>query len=197
MGNDGFWSTFPINVGTPPQELQLLVSTQQSASWAVTPSGCGSGDAPNCIKGRGGFFDASKSTSWFRKDIYQLNEAANLGYGSNLNNGTYGFDTLGFVGAPGVVDITLDHQVVAGISTDSFYLGSLGLAPQPVNFSNTDDSSPSLLSSLKTKGNIPSLSFGYTAGAAYRTYHHKNFAGSQLKLSRRQWLERKPSSRWP
>ena len=170
LGNDGFWSTFPTKIGTPPQELQLLVSTQQSASWAIASSGCRPSDPPNCADARGGLFDASKSTSWFRKDIYRLNEAVNLGYGSNLNNGTYGFDALGLVGAPGVADVTLDRQVVAGISTNSFYLGSLGLAPQPVNFSNTGETSPSLLSSLKNKGDIPSLSFGYTAGAAYRTY---------------------------
>ena len=171
LGVDGSWSTFSIDAGTPPQKLQVLASTEQSATWVVAPAGCGSGSASNCSATRGGVFDASKSTSWFRKDVYQLNEATNLGYGGNQNNGTYGFDTLTLVGAPGVADLSLEQQVIAGIATDSFYLGSLGLTPQTVNFTTSGDSSPSLLSSLKTKSLIPSLSFGYTAGASYRMYH--------------------------
>ena len=169
LGNDGSWSTFSITVGSPPQKLQVLASTEQSSTWAVAPAGCGSGDASNCSDARGGLFDPSKSTSWFRKDVYRLNEASNLGYGGIENNGTYGFDTLALAGAPGVADATLEQQVVASIATDSFYLGSLGLTPTTINFTTSGDSSPSLLSSLKTKGMIPSLSFGYTAGASYST----------------------------
>jgi len=69
---------------------------------------------------------------------------------------------------------TLDHQIIAGIGTDNYWLGSLGLSPIPFNFSSIGDSitmedpQPSLLSELKNQSSIPSLSWGYTAGASYR-----------------------------
>lgn len=58
--------------------------------------------------------------------------------------------------------------MVAGIATSTFWLGSLGLNPQSTNFSTFDDSHPSFMSNLKSNGSVPSLSFGYTAGAPYR-----------------------------
>lgn len=171
LGHDGEWSAFSVNVGTdPPQPVYLLVSTQQSSTWAVATEGCGDDD-DDCAEARGGLFDPSESNTWFRKDIYQLNEAVELGYGVNKNNGTYGFDTLELMGAEGSADVTIDHQVVAGISTETFYLGSLGLSPNNVTFQNTQETADSLLTSLKAKGMIPSLSFGYTAGARYRALH--------------------------
>ena len=137
-------------------------------AWAISPDACGSGTASNCSEVRGGLFDPSQSSSWFRKDVYQLNEATTLGYGGNSNNGTFGFDTLVLTGKSGVANISLDHQVIASTATNQFALGTLGLSPAQVNFSNSDDSAPAYLSALKTKGEIPSLSWGYTAGAYYR-----------------------------
>ena len=146
----------------------MVASTEQSVTWAISPDACGSGTASNCSEVRGGLFDPSQSSSWFRKDVYKLNEAGNLGYDDNNNNGTFGFDTLILTGKSGVANISLDHQVIASTATSSFALGSLGLSPALVNFSNSDDSAPAYLSALKTKGEIPSLSWGYTAGAYYR-----------------------------
>ena len=148
----------------------MVASTDQSVTWAISPDVCGSGTASNCSEVRGGLFDPSQSSSWFRKDVYKLNEAGNLGYdpASNINNGTYGFDTLTLTGKSGVANISLDHQVIASTATSQFSLGSLGLSPAQVNFSQSDDSAPAYLSALKTKGEIPSLSWGYTAGAYYR-----------------------------
>lgn len=92
----------------------------------------------------------------------------NLPYTSNFDDGDYGFDTLG-LGYSGSGGPTLDHQVVASIATKDFYLGNLGLTPRPVNFSTFDDPSPSFLTSLRNQSMIPSLSYGYNAGAQYRT----------------------------
>jgi hypothetical protein len=46
--------------------------------------------------------------------------------------------------------------------------GTFGLSPRPTNFTNFDNPQPSYLTSLKSKNLIPSLSYGYTAGAPYR-----------------------------
>ena len=145
-----------------------MASTQIASTWVVAPNGCTSGDAPNCTKARGGAFDTTKSSSWTLKDIYQLDAEVNLGYTGNSLNGTYGFDTIAIAGISGPT-VPVQHQVIADIVTDRFYVGSLGLNAAPINFSTSDpsDSAVSLVGSLKSQNSIPSQSFGYTAGASY------------------------------
>jgi hypothetical protein len=88
-------------------------------------------------------------------------------------NAYYGFDTL-TLGLPGADLPSLDNQIIAGIATNNYWLGYLGLSPIPFNFSSQNDATsmrdpqPSFLSSLKNQSLIPSLSWGYTAGASYR-----------------------------
>ena len=156
-------------MGTPPQKIQVLASTQVASSWVVAPNGCTSKDASNCTQVRGGSFDTNQSSSWTPKDIYQLDAEVNLGYTGNSLNGTYGFDTLAISQATGSA-VPAQHQVVADIITERFYIGTLGLNAAPVNFSTSDpsDSAISLLASLKNQNSIPSQSFGYTAGASYK-----------------------------
>jgi hypothetical protein len=69
---------------------------------------------------------------------------------------------------------SLDNQIIAGIATNDYWLGYIGLSPISFNFSSQDDATsmrdpqPSFLSNLKNQSLIPSLSWGYTAGASYR-----------------------------
>ena len=82
--------------------------------------------------------------------------------------GDFGYDTIAVPGQSGVANVSLDHQVIAGIKTNTYYLGNLGLSSQNNSFSQDGtDTSPSFLVSLRNENLIPSLSFGYTAGAAY------------------------------
>ena len=113
-------------------------------------------------------FDKNISITWKDKGIFQLGAERNLNF-TEFDNGIYGNDTLtlGYAGSGG---LSLDGQVIAGIATKRFYLGYLGLTPRPVNFSETESSS-SYLSNLKKQSRIPSLSFGYSAGAHYRRYN--------------------------
>ena len=120
----------------------------------------------NCTKTRGNTYDDTKSTSWNSKGLFQLGFEVNLGYQGNEYNGTFGYDTLG-IQSKGA-NVSVDHQVVAAIENKGFYLGNLGLSPYNINFTSGADSSPSLLTSLKSQNLIPSLSYGYTAGASYR-----------------------------
>lgn len=94
---------------------------------------------------------------------------ANLGR-DNAANGDYGFDTVGLEDSP--IGPTLPHQVVAGITTNEFWLGYLGLGPKPVNLTAAI---PSFMKNLADQNLIPSLSFGYTAGAKY---HNEGALGS-------------------
>lgn len=88
----------------------------------------------------------------------------------NLNisvNALYGSDTVS-LGLPGSGLPSLQQQVVGGIAAKSFYMGMFGLNPAASNFSTFNDPVESYMATLKSQNEIPSLSFGYTAGAPYR-----------------------------
>jgi hypothetical protein len=76
--------------------------------------------------------------------------------------------------------MTLQDQVVAGYITDDFYVGALGLAPWSVNITSFNDQYPSLIGALKAENHIPSSSYGYTAGASYRSYPASAFGSLTL-----------------
>jgi hypothetical protein len=82
-------------------------------------------------------------------------------------NGYYGFDTIN-PGLPGSGLPTVQNQVIAGIGTNDFWLGSLGLSPYSFNFTDFSEPQPSLLSTFFNQSLIPSLSWSYTAGANYK-----------------------------
>ena len=145
----------------------MLANTDVASTWVVAPDGCGQSDPSNCTDARGGIYDDSKSSSWNINALFQLGAEANLGYSGNEINGTYGYDNLE-IQAKGA-NVTVNHQVIAGITTQVFYVGRLGLSNQPITFgSNGANTADSLLTSLKKQNSIPSQSFGYTAGASYR-----------------------------
>ncbi|KAA6408257.1 MAG: Acid protease [Lasallia pustulata] len=163
-GNDGPWSSFAIRVGNPAQDVRVFPSTLTSATWVVVPEGCTSTDPGNCGSLRGGLFSVNASSTWV------ANEFFGLFYDSWLNfNGTgeFGFDTVG-LSWQGSGGPTLNHTVVGGIADKSFYLGSFGLSPRPTNFTTFNAPQPSYLTLLKESNQIPSLSYGITAGAPYR-----------------------------
>lgn len=81
-------------------------------------------------------------------------------------NASYGYDTIN-LGVPGAGLPSLQKQVIAGLWTDDFFLGSLGLSPVPFNFTNLNDPQPSMLNTLYNQSLIPSRSWAYSAGAHY------------------------------
>ena len=89
----------------------------------------------------------------------------NLGYSDNA---TYGLDTLalGLSNANGSPQI--ESQVVAAFATNHYYIGLFGLGHQGVNFTGYSNPNVTFLTTLKEQNMIPSLSWGYTAGAIYR-----------------------------
>ena len=98
--------------------------------------------------------------------MYDLALEKELGY---QGNGIYGLDTVKLE-LSGSQPMTFENQVVAGIATDDFYVGLLGLGPRPVNFCNMEYPVPSLLDTLVKQEKIPSFSYGYSAGASYSTF---------------------------
>lgn len=133
----------------------------------IAVGGCTSEDPKNCSDTRGQLFDTGRSSSWLDQKTWTLSEETNLNISPN-DTGNYGYESLGItqVETSQTSNLTLGHQVIAAIETKDFYLGSLGLTPRVPNFyQNTQGN---FLQSLKDKQNIPSLSYGYTAGAYYR-----------------------------
>lgn len=170
-GNDGSWSTFSINVGSPGQDFRVLISTSGSAIFLPVPAGCSSADPANCASLRGvqpfngapglGFQVNESSTI----GLYTLDLEARLNY---KGNGLYGYDRVGLETANDKSGLSLGRQLVAGIADKSYFMGVLGLGITPSKFSSAGESIPSLLQSLRDQSLIPSLSYGYTAGASYR-----------------------------
>lgn len=172
-GNDGPWSTFNIHLGNPQQVARVLVSTTVGETWVIsansTQGGCIKTDPSSCNWDRGVLYNMNKSTTWQDQGIFALGDEVNLpDYDGPFDVGDYGFDSLG-LGLPGSGGLTLDNMVVSALATKDFFIGNLGLNPAPTNLSeNFDDPRPSFLSSLKSQGHIPSLSYGYSAGNQYR-----------------------------
>lgn len=163
-GINGKWSSFTIGVGTPPQYVRTFVSFGVYQTWVVLPQGCpGSEDA--CIEGRGMTYDNGSSSTWNHYlGIWDMWVRQNLGIYSNA---LFGFDklTLGGFGEGGP---TVDNTTIGAYADQSYYMGYLGINPKPSNFTGFDDPTPSLMTLLKQQRSIPSVSFGYTAGAHYR-----------------------------
>jgi hypothetical protein len=176
-GNDGPWSSFVFQIGTPPQTVKLLPSTASYETWAIDPQGCQPGDLTNCQTLRGELYNYNASSSWdpnlsnTTTDIYPLELEAALGY---TGKGRYGFDdvTLGYIGSGG---LTLKNQSITTVATKSFFMGLFGLTPRSKNFTNFNDPIPSFMQSLRNQSKIPSLSWGYTAGNQYSMFHSSIF----------------------
>jgi hypothetical protein len=163
-GIDGSWNSFTLRVGTPAQYVRVFPSTADQQIWTVQPLGCYQSTDPNCEEDRGWFFDFNSSTTWNDNGLWDLWIEKNLGYYGNAN---YGYDFVGLGGA-GEGGPTLQNQTVAALAVQDFYLGIFGLNPKPTNFTNFSDPSPSPMETLRKQNLIPSMSFGYSAGAKYR-----------------------------
>ncbi|KAI9819298.1 MAG: hypothetical protein M1827_007455 [Pycnora praestabilis] len=183
-GNDGPWSSFGMRVGTPSQDVRLLPGTSATtanALWVVLPQGCTSTDPSNCASIRGFEFTPNTSSTWSTEGLsngglYSLSlyEEIMLGYSGAAD---YGYDniTLGWQGANLPI---LSHQVIAGIATTDFWIGSLGLSPLGMNFTDFNTPQPSMLGTLRNQSLVPSASWAYSAGA----YNHQPATFGSLTL---------------
>ncbi|OLN87960.1 Aspartic proteinase yapsin-3 [Colletotrichum chlorophyti] len=160
-GIDGNWSAVKIQVGTPEQSANVLVSTSLSEFWVVGTGGCLAKE-PLCNSARGNVFTISNSKTWNPLGAWQLG-LNYLGYGGN---GDYGLDTLSATLLTGG-EISMNNIITASINSTDYYLGYLGLGLTKGSFGDQIAESP-LTQAVKNYGLIPSYSYGYTAGAYYK-----------------------------
>lgn len=144
----------------------MLVSTASQETFVVLPQGCATGDT-SCPTGRGGIFNPNKSSTWSEYNYFRLPIEENL-YTAVI--GFFGNDTLS-LGTQGTQGPSLNQQVIGGIGDQKYYLGMLGVNPKPTKVSAGDSGQSSYITSLKAQNIIPSISFGFTAGAAYREFN--------------------------
>jgi hypothetical protein len=177
LGIDGEWNTFSVRVGEPAANARVHASTASQQIWAINRQACvqnisdGSGKIieynrfnSQCESGRGYLFNETVSQTWHAKGYYRLWLEKWLGY---PGNGLFGWDTVG-LGQAGEMGPTIKNTIVGTLVSSNFWLGHIGLHPKPTNFSAFEDPVPSFMTGLFDQKNIPSLSFGYTAGSRYR-----------------------------
>ncbi|KAK4889706.1 hypothetical protein LTR27_011507 [Elasticomyces elasticus] len=169
-GIDGWWSTFNIALGTPAQSVRLLPGTSNNQIWTVLPAGCAEDNAnltlSACDITRGNTFHRFHSSTWSTEAL-ATNKSITLIAPEEIalglqHAGNYGFDavTLGLLGSGSPA---LQNQTIAGI-----WLGNLGLSADPLYITSSVDAVPSVLGTLYNLSLVPSMSWGYTAGAYYR-----------------------------
>jgi hypothetical protein len=185
-------------VGNPGLNLRLLPSTSLPQTFVVGPGGCppsfniytfrasGSGNESSpttCSISRGGVFDSHQDqsvTSTFLSDgedakkVYDLSKyQAFSNYGYNLSALMYQ-SNLSFEFSPTIPPNYSLQIPIAEFNDISYtWLGLLGIDPRSSNYSKNDNfyvEQPSLLTSMKQKGLIPSISWAYTAGSYGREY---------------------------
>ena len=94
--------------------------------------------------------------------------------------GEWGLDTVG-LGSDPSSSLTLNSSIVTGVPTEPFFLGHLGLIPSKTT--GPDGNTASLMQQLADQAKIPSMSYGYTAGALYKTKQGSlTFGGYDLSL---------------
>jgi hypothetical protein len=206
MGVDGSWNTFSLRVGDPQENVRVLISTASQQIWVINRQACISNvtdpstgqitqyNAFNaeCESSRGFLFNTTTSESWQNKGFYQLWLEKNLGL---VGNGLYGFDSVG-LGLPGEQGPSVTNTTIGTLVTANFWLGHLGLHPKPTNFSAFEPPIPSYMTSLFDQKSIPSLSFGYTAGAQYRKRSLGKLLLAVTNIHRRSNRARESDTRW-
>lgn len=158
VGYDGQWSPISIRIGTPEQWISVLPATLSQETWVIGPGGCDG--TSTCEAVRGGIFDSSRSSTFRESGFYELGSTPGLGSSAF---GYYGLDTLAL--NDGVLE---PDQIISVINTTEVLVGELGLGVQQTRLNGSENLLPLLSSLVQNDSHIPSHSYGYTAGAAYR-----------------------------
>ncbi|KAK6530071.1 hypothetical protein TWF694_003444 [Orbilia ellipsospora] len=172
-GPDGNWSAVTLRVGNPPQQVNLIPTTNTNDLWTVSPIGCNSDTwsasdetlPKSCTNIRGGVFDTSKSSTW-------ANVTSALGFsdqrffdmGLNVTV-VYGTDSVRIGNGDSLI---LENHLIANYGDPSqFMTGIVGLSVPNVTFDQKTNYK-ALITTLYDEKKIPSQSWGFTAGAYYR-----------------------------
>ncbi|KAJ4299707.1 hypothetical protein N0V90_004953 [Kalmusia sp. IMI 367209] len=175
-GNDGDWSTFLINVGDSDgtgggQNFKVLISTSSpivlvpaQADWC--DEDCAKDRGVQVYKGEQNLGFQTTSSSWSQAGIYDLPVPDGWLNKTDKPRGTWGTDNVG-LGPSSKDSWILPGTYVAESRYKELYMGYFGLAAGPVSPGAGKDSVNPFLTTFASSGQIPSISYGYTAGASY------------------------------
>jgi hypothetical protein len=160
-GPEGNWSTFPLNVGTPGQDFNVLVSTNTPYLALPFPEYCERNPDPYCGSSRGALqflgqpsdgFSTLQSSSWIAAN---KTDVIRVGWSVDDFNNT-------------------DRDIIDVAQPERQFLGMMGLRALPSHTFGYSwlgiaylDGKDSFLQTL-LRNTVVSWTFGYTAGAAYR-----------------------------
>lgn len=172
-GNDGKWSTFFINLGDEDgsgrgQNFKVLIST---SSPIILVPGQAEWCNNDCAEARGVEIFNGKQPSGLVEDGWKESGLYDL----PLPDWWSGNDSLGghwFTGNVGLgtsssQSLILTDQFVVDHTNEDFYMGTFGLAAGAID-PGSGAKEPFITNFYKSAQKIPSVSYGYTAGAFYR-----------------------------
>lgn len=174
-GNDGKWSTFYINIGDDGsgrgQNFKVLIFTSspvtmvpQQTEWCN--SDCAAKRGVMVFNGEQPLgFESQQSKAWKDAGIYTI-PLPHWWSGTKNLSATWGSENVGLGESSKQSDI-LASQWVMEYTFKDFYMGSFGLAVGAVN-PGSGSKDPFLANLNSSAQLIPSVSYGYTAGAYYR-----------------------------
>ncbi|KAK7532016.1 aspartic peptidase domain-containing protein [Phyllosticta citribraziliensis] len=160
-GPDKSWSTFWLNIGNSTTDIRVLPSTSLSWIVAINSVGCENG-SEDCQDSRGQFYNPETAAA----------PLGNVGMGSSTLqepsiNASLVSDYVSF--PESLKNIHAVSQAIANIGQIEYWVGLFPLNPRTNSVSAISNKYPSLLQTLKNQSQIPSLSWGYTAGANYKS----------------------------
>lgn len=169
-GNDGPWSTFFVEVGLPPQILEVLPATSMSLTAVVWPEGCPSSWPANCDTLRT-IYDPNGPRIVTRQDYprYFRFLPEDRPFRNESVNGDIFLNYLRLDWLGNNAEASkepLPDQFFAGFAVVNPFLGQLGISGRPQAFA--DEKFNSTLQNLQSKSVISSLTWSYTAGAKYK-----------------------------
>ncbi|KAK8151632.1 hypothetical protein BC567DRAFT_213585 [Phyllosticta citribraziliensis] len=154
-------STFWLNIGNSTTDIRVLPSTSLSWIVAINSVGCENG-SEDCQDSRGQFYNPETAAA----------PLGNVGMGSSTLqepsiNASLVSDYVSF--PESLKNIHAVSQAIANIGQIEYWVGLFPLNPRTNSVSAISNKYPSLLQTLKNQSQIPSLSWGYTAGANYKS----------------------------
>lgn len=154
-----------MQIGSPLQDIRIQVST--SASVLSLPQLVVANESADFSDDYGLYFDLSASTTWQRKDVFEppIHKGILPAHSENVQ---FGSDHV-TLGRRSLGEVILKHEAAASFASSPAPIGSLGLAPWVVKIADPVKSQAGIIHDLADRNNIPSASYGYTAGASYKS----------------------------
>ncbi|KAI1626664.1 aspartic peptidase domain-containing protein [Exophiala viscosa] len=183
-GDGDHWSTFAIQIGTPPQVVRLLPSITGNSIFPVENLACYETtdlEVSDCPNSRGLVFDPKNSSTYQDDGEVALPTNPEHWLYPNGEQAIIGFDNV-TLDYPHYTNINLPNVTIFPYLGDDFWIGSFGINPT-INDTEADDFNvalPTFMGVLRQQNLIPSLSWGYHAGACYRNPPFPQFASLTL-----------------